>query len=130
MQNGSYASVWKVTKGKGNYYDVRLSCSRKRKDTNEYVTDFQGFTRFCGTAATQIAAHDGFDAKENGNKPLRIKIGNFSVSNSYDRNKDITYWNVAVFSYDDPNGESNGQQKQDDGFVDVPDGIEDELPFE
>jgi hypothetical protein len=125
MQSGNYVSVWRVNKGKGNYYDVNISCSRKRKDTNEYVQDFNGFVRFVGTAADGIAKYDGFNFKDNGNKPLRIKIGNFAVENNYNKENGVTYWRVAVFSFEDQ--ESSSDDNND--FMKLPEGSEEELPF-
>jgi hypothetical protein len=130
MRNGSYVSVWSVKKGSGNYYDVQISCSRKRKDTGEYARDFQGFVRFIGGAAEFISKYDGFNAKDNNNQPLRIKVVDMSVSNSYNREKDVTYWNVAVFGCESNDGSSSQTAPTSDSFVDIPDGIDaEELPF-
>lgn len=127
MRNGSYVSVWSVRKGNGNYYDVQISCSRKRKDTGEYTRDFQGFVRFIGNAAEFISNYDGFNSKDNNNQPLRIKIGDMSVSNNYNHEKDITYWNVAIFSCE---GNEDQNSHASDSFMEIPDGIkEEELPF-
>lgn len=120
FSNGSYASIWSVNKGKGNYYDVRISTSRKRKDTGNYETDFSGFVRFCGEAGNQIASLEG---KDGGNRPItRVRLGNVGVTNTYDREKKITYWNAVVFSIED------GKSKNDE-FMSLPDGDDEELPF-
>lgn len=124
FSNGSYASIWSVNKGKGNYYDVRISTSRKRKDTGNYETDFSGFVRFCGEAGNQIASLEG---KDSGNRPItRVRLGNVGVTNTYDREKKITYWNAVVFSIEEM--ENNSKSKNDE-FMSLPDGDDEELPF-
>lgn len=136
MRNGSYVSVWSVrkgTKGSGNYYDVQLSCSRKRQDTGEYITTFSGFVRFISTAAEYISQYDGFNAKEHNNQPLRLKLGVVDVEYPYDKKNNKNYLNVTVFNLEDLENQNpapnNSGQKSDD-FLNVPDGISgEELPF-
>ena len=81
FRKDSYATVWEVKKGNGNYSDVRLSTSKKNKQTDEYVTDFSGFVRFVGTAHQNAGALKEKD---------RIKIGDCEVTNSYDKEKKVT----------------------------------------
>ncbi len=127
LRNGAFATVWEVKKGNGNYSDVRISTSRKNKQTDQYETDFSGFVRFIGTAHQNASSLKEKD---------RIKIGDCEVTNSYDKEKKVTYTNFAVFSFEDASG--NGapannnqkpQNKKKDEFMDVPDSMEDELPF-
>lgn len=134
--NNSYVSVWKVdkgTRGNGNYYDVRISSSRKRKDTGEYETDFSGFVRFAGKAADVVAPFDGQDSHNNGNKPItRLKLINVGVSNSYNSEKKITYWNPVVFEAEeasDNNHSSSGGSEDSSSFMTIPEGAGSELPF-
>lgn len=127
FRNGAYAVVWQVNKGNGNYTDVRISTSKKNKQTDQYETDFSGFVRFIGTAHQNAGSLKEKD---------RIKIGDCEVTNSYDKEKKVTYTNFAVFNFEDANGNgapTNNNQKQqpkkDDGFMNIPDGIDEELPF-
>lgn len=128
FRTGAYATIWQVKQGKGNYTDVRLSISKKNRQTNEYEQDFSGFVRFIGTAHQRASSLKEKD---------RIKIGDCEVTNSYDKEKNITYTNFAVFSFEDANsGASTNQNSQaspnpqSDGFMNIPDGIDDsELPF-
>ena len=127
LKNGTFATVWEVKKGNGNYTDVRLSTSRKNKQTDQYETDFSGFVRFIGTAHQNASSLKEKD---------RIKIGDFEVTNNYDKEKKVTYTNFAVFSFEsaDGNGGNAGaaqkpQNKKND-FMSIPDDISDaELPF-
>lgn len=123
FRNGAYATVWETKPGNGNWTDVRLSISRKNRD-GEYETDFSGFVRFIGDAHTG-AAHLG--------EKSRIKIGECDVTNRYDKEKKVTYTNFAVFSFEDADGNNAATQPpastDGDGFMNIPDGIDEELPF-
>ena len=72
---------------------MQLSTSKKSKDGLKYDTDFSGFVNLVGHAHNKAA-----DLKE-GDK---IKIGDFEVTNSYNKEKKVTYTNVAVFEYEIP----------------------------
>lgn len=128
MRKGSYVSIWNVRKGNGNYHDVQISCSRKRKDTGEYARDFNGYVRFCGPASDAIASHEGFNAKDNGNQPLKIRLGDIDISNNYNKEKGTTYWNVVVFNYENSD-EAHQMNQNANNPVDVPEDSNGELPF-
>lgn len=121
---GAYASVWEVKGGKGNYTDVRISTSKKKNDA--YETDFSGWVRFIGTAhqkANSLKARD------------RIKISDCEVTNSYNKEKDVTYTNFAVFTFENANGNPNqngstqNNVQNSNEFMNIPTGLEEELPF-
>ena len=124
-QDARFVKVWEV-ENKGNYHIVSLSTSKKNKDTNEYETDFSNkFVRFIGTAHTLAA-----DLK----KGDTIKLGSCEVTNKYDKEKNTTYTNYLVYSFEkegDNNNSNNNQPspKSNDGFMNIPDGIDEELPF-
>lgn len=124
-QDARFVKVWEV-ENKGNYHIVSLSTSKKNKDTNEYETDFSNkFVRFIGTAHTLAA-----DLK----KGDTIKLGSCEVTNKYDKEKNTTYTNYLVYSFEkegDNNNSNNNQStpKSNDGFMNIPDGIDEELPF-
>lgn len=123
FRNGAYATVWETKPGNGNWTDVRLSISRKNRD-GEYETDFSGFIRFIGDAHTG-ASYLG--------EKSRIKIGECDVTNRYDKEKKVTYTNFAVFSFEDADGGNAVTQPpastDENGFMNIPDGIDEELPF-
>lgn len=128
FRTGAYATIWQVKQGTGNYIDVRLSTSKKNKQTDQYETDFNGYVRFIGTA------------KQNAEKLKekdRIRIGECETTNHYDKEKNVTYTNYAIFTFEqvdsisgnNGNGTGNNSAKPND-FVNVPDAtIEEELPF-
>ena len=95
FRSGAYAAVFSVKKGKGKFYDVNLTTSKKDKATGDYNTDFRGFgVRFIGGAADTIAKYEG----KTGSPICRIKLGDVEVTNTYDKEKNTTYTNYAVFS--------------------------------
>lgn len=124
FRNGVYATVWEVKPGNGNYSDVRISISKKSRQTGEYETDFSGFVRFIGSAHENAAVLD---------ERARIKIGECDVTNRYDKEKRQTYTNYAVFSFESVDGNGSGPNTQvdtdSDGFMSVPDNIDEDLPF-
>lgn len=123
FRNGAYATVWETKPGSGNWTDVRISISRKNRN-GEYETDFSGFVRFIGDAHTGAAYLV---------ERSRIKIGECDVTNRYDKEKKVTYTNFAVFSFEDADGNNTATtpptSTDGDGFMNIPDGIDDELPF-
>ncbi len=105
FRNGSYASVFSVKKGNGKYYDVNITTSKKDKSTGSYNTDFRGFVRFIGNAANAIAKYEG----RSGSPICRIKLGDVEVTNSYNKEKNVTYTNYAVFSFEMADGNNNAK---------------------
>lgn len=118
-----YAKLWKI-ENKGNYSIVEMSTSKKNKDTDKYETDFSNkFTRFIGTAHTQLATMKDGDT---------IKLGNCEVTNNYDKEKKILYTNYLVFSFSIPEakGGTTTAPKATTKPTIVPDDNDDDsLPF-
>lgn len=121
----SFATIWSVEPTSDTLTKARISVSRKNKQTGEYDTDFSGFVSFVGTAAAKKAAC----LKEKD----RIRLGDVDVTNKYDKEKNITYTNFKIFSFEtqqEIDGASNSQNDPtpknpvDDGDVD-----DSRLPF-
>lgn len=92
----SFAKVWAVESTKPNITKVRLSTSRKNKQTGQYETDFSGYCSFvgnCAVAALKLREGD------------RIKLGDVDVSNRYDREakREYTFYTVFGFEMADSN---------------------------
>lgn len=125
-QDARFAKVWEV-EDKGNYHVVSLSTSKKDKNTGKYETDFSNkFVRFIGTAhtmATNLKAGD------------TIKIGSCEVTNKYDKEKNTTYTNYLVYSFEIEGSNSSNAPTtpttppSTDSFMNIPDGVDEELPF-
>lgn len=123
FRQNSYCVVWEIKQGTGNFTDVRLSSSKKNKQTGEYETDFSGFVRFIGGAHQKAASLKEKD---------RIKLGDCEVTNRYDKEKKTTYTNFAVFDFEMANsGQQTPQQTQTSiaGFENIPSDVDTELPF-
>lgn len=88
FRNNATAKVWEVKEGKGNYTDVRLSISEKDKRTDEWQQAFQSWVRFIGKAHETLP--------EVGD---RIKLDSVDVTNTYDKEKQVTYWNCKCFEW-------------------------------
>ena len=105
FSNGSYGKIWSF-EDKGKYGTVNLSTSKKNKDTDQYETDFQHkFVTVAGEAYNFL--------KSNGvtKDGLRVKIVSCAVTNKYDPDKKVTYWNPVVFALEDANGGSSPATK-------------------
>lgn len=92
FRTGSYCTIWSVEPVSDTRTKARISISRKNRQTGEYDTDFSGFVDFIGTAAAKKAA----TLKEKD----RIRLGDVDVTNKYVVEKNITYTNYKVFSFE------------------------------
>lgn len=84
---GSYAKLWQIKEIKDKYSEVRISTSRKNKE-GKYEQDFGGFVRMVGQAHEQINYLTEGDS---------FKIVRCGVSNTYDKEKKVTYNNFVIF---------------------------------
>ena len=126
FRTGSYATVWKVEKGNGNYFVAEMSTSRKNSE-GKYENDWSNkFVRLVGTAAEQAK---GLKERD------RVKIGDCDVTNHYDSEKKIMYTNYVIFNFsEDDTGAKSSPKKtaktvDDETYVNVPVGANEELPF-
>lgn len=128
----NYATVWDIREGRGNTLQVRISTSRKIKDTDEYEQDFSGYCSFIGHAkakAEKLKVRD------------RIRLGDVDVTTWYNKETGKEYVTYKVFDFDMADGSSEGKtaekssgasKKKTSGLEDaVEDGDvdEDNLPF-
>ena len=98
----AYATIWTVEEGRGNTLKVRLSISKKNKDTGEYETDFSGFCTFIGNAK----------AKAEKLKPKdRIKLGDVDVTSWYNKDKGVEYITYKVFDFEMSDASSGNTSK-------------------
>lgn len=121
FRTGAYAKVWEVAPMSDTSTKVRMSVSRKNKQTNEYEQDFSGFVLAIGSAAARKAA-----ALKEGD---RIKLGDVDVSTKYDKEKKITYTNFKMFSFDTEDGESAPTPSEPQPTVDEGELDDNRLPF-
>lgn len=129
----AYAKVWRV-EDKGNYSTAQVSISRKNKETNAYETEFQNnFVRLVGNA------HEMAKSIQEVAGGTTIKITSCDVTNKYDKEKNKEYTNFVIFGFEFPDGNAapvsnNGGNKgkaanANDSFMNIPDDVSEELPF-
>lgn len=122
FKNGAFATVWKTESISDTNTKVQISVSRKNKDTGEYETEFSGFVNFYGTAVASRAAR----LKKND----RIKLGEVDVTTRYSKERNTTYTNYKVFSFEDADSKPSGSVEDDFGNdVDSGEISENNLPF-
>lgn len=119
FKKNSYATIWSVEPKSDVNTKGRISISKKNKQTGEYETDFSGFVNFLGTAAAKKAS----TLKEKD----RIKLVDIDVNARYVKEKNTTYYNFNIFSFetaDEYNADRNSgfsndpQPTVDDGELD------------
>lgn len=122
FRTGAFAKIWEVTPMSDTSTKLRMSVSRKNKQSGEYEQDFSGFVLAIGTAAAKKAA-----CLKEGDK---IKLGDVDVSTKYDKEKKITYTNFKMFSFE-VDGDSDSSEDTTDPQPSVDEGEIDDsrLPF-
>lgn len=158
FRQGAFAKVWRVydvtngatiqfpngnsmTYPPGNYSIAQISVSKRQKDENgnlieppSYITEFQNnFVRLVGNAHT---AMQKLDVPDSG---LTIQISSCDVTNKWVEKDQKEYTNFVIFGFEVPNdnggrksnnhGNNKPTTKPNDGFMNVPDGTDEELPF-
>lgn len=103
FRKDAYATVWSVESINDVNTKCRISISRKNRQTGEYEEDFSGFVSFFGSAAAKKA----LQLKERD----RIKLGDVDVRSKYVKEKNTTYYNFNVYSFE-TQGEMNGGNSQ------------------
>lgn len=133
FRSGAFAKIWSIEKGNGNYYVADMSTSKKAKDRDgkeiqengktKYETDWSNkFVRLVGTAAKQA------ESLKNGDS---VKIKSCDVTSKWSKEQNKEFVNYVIFAFDDDQGDSSKPvASSGDGFMNIPDGVEDEgLPF-
>lgn len=92
FRKDAYATVWSVESISDVNTKLRISISRKDKQTGEYVDEFSEFVNVYGTLSAKHAA-----ALTKGD---RIRLGDVDVKSKYVKEKNTTYYNFNIFSFD------------------------------
>lgn len=121
FRTGAYAKVWEVTPMSDTSTKVRMSISRKNKQSGEYEQDFSGFVLAIGTAAAKKAA-----SLKEGN---RIKLGDVDVTTKYDKEKKVTYTNFKMISFELDGEEPRDSSTEPQPTVDEGEIDDNRLPF-
>lgn len=126
FRSGAWATCWSVEPVSDTVTRVRLSTSRKDKQTGDYNQDFSGFVSFLGTAAAKKASM----LKERD----RIKLGDVDVTTKYDADKKREYINYQCYSFETQNNQQFQDGSADEpepGIDEIVDSVEDDnrLPY-
>lgn len=122
FRKDAWATCWGVEVKSDTLTQVRISTSRKDKQTDEYVQDFSGFVAFVGTAAAKKAA----SLKEKD----RIKLGDVEVTTKYDSDKKVTYTNFKCYNFTTQDEGETTSNTQVEPQPAVDEGVDDDrLPF-
>ena len=122
FRKDAWATCWGVEVKSDTLTQVRISTSRKDKQTDEYVQDFSGFVAFVGTAAAKKAA--ALKEKD------RIKLGDVEVTTKYDGDKNVTYTNFKCYNFTTQNENGSTSSTPAEPQPSVDEGVnEDRLPF-
>ena len=120
FRTNTFAMVWETKPTSDTLTRARISVSRKDKTSGEFVQDFTGFVSFVGTACAAKAAK--LKAKD------RIKLGEVDVTNRYDKEKNVTYTNYNVYSFEMANDKGTSAPAKNASRTPV-DELSDNLPF-
>ena len=127
FRTGAWCKIWEVQPVSNTLTKLRISISRKKRGTDEYAQDFGGYVACMGTAAADKASRLSVGDT--------IKLGDIDVSNTYNKEKKVTYTDFKVFSFevgdaagDNTDGKAPGEV--DSGEVEAPeDNSKGKLPF-
>lgn len=127
---GAFARLWKVEPHE-KYTTGQLTVSKKNKETGNYETEFQdGFVRFIGEAHNVVK---GLTPDEK--KGITVKINDCDVQTKYNPETKTRSISYIVWSCELPDGAPTGggtapaKPKGNEGFMNIPDGLPEELPF-
>lgn len=122
FRKDAWATCWGVEVKSDTLTQVRISTSRKDKQTEEYVQDFSGFVAFVGTTAAKKAA----SLKEKD----RIKLGDVEVTTKYDSDKKVTYTNFKCYNFTTQDEGETTSSAPAEPQPTVDEGVDDDrLPF-
>ena len=93
FRKGAYAKVWGVEPVNDTSTKLRISVSRKNKQTGQYEQDFSGYALCIGTATAAKAAR--LSAGD------QIQIGDCDVSTWYNKETKKGYTNFKIFSMEE-----------------------------
>jgi len=126
FRTGAFCKCWEVMPGNGNFTKVRMSISRKNKDTGEYEQEFSGYVMMIGHA------HAKAQQLHNGD---RIRLGDVDVTTTYNREQNKEYVNYKCFEFemaDDAAGShatAGSTGRVESNPVEGDPGFEEEAPF-
>lgn len=121
FHTGSYCKVWDIEPKSDTCTKVRLSISRKNKQSGEYEQEFSGFVLFIGSANAKKAA-----CLNTGDS---IKLGDVDVTTTYDAQTKKGYTNFKCFGFETDDNGSTKTSAAEKTTVDSGEIDDSRLPF-
>ena len=124
---GAYAKVWDVKPRSDTMTSLRISISKKNKETGEYEQEFGGYVAAVGSAVAAKAAK-----LQVGD---RIKLGDVDSCNKYNKEQQKEYRNDYIYSFEmadnnfAPAANTYVPQSPGSGEIEPPDEEDFDLPF-
>lgn len=140
FRNGCYASVWEIKGSEsGKYTDVKISITKKRQDTGEYVQDFSGTVRFIGNANETIKPYIGRTVGAERKPIVRLKLDSVDATVTKvaksDGSGDFWYHGYNCFEctlvgHDQTQSQARREQTRPQYDPSIPENaVDEELPF-
>lgn len=111
---GAWCTVFGMPESKTDMVtSARIAISVKNRQTGEYDQTFSGFVSFIGSSAATKALRL--------RDRQRIRLNEVDVTSKYNKEKNITYYNFSVFSFDTAEEfetKKNGEQIQTNSYED------------
>lgn len=118
FHTGTWAKIWSIEPGERST-KVRISTSKKNKQTDKYEQDFSGFVMLAGTAHKEAANLKVGDT---------FKIGDCDVTNRYDKERKKEYINFTIYSFAG-DGEQSQKAASAPAAASAVSNSDEELPF-
>ena len=97
FRTGAFCKVWDVEPISDRKVKLRVSISQKSKDREgEYIQEFSDFPVCLGTACANQASR-----LKRGDT---IRLGDVDVSNRFDKERRVTYYDFKIFSFEKVDG--------------------------
>ena len=122
LVSDAYAKVWGIYPNKNDNNKIDLQVSISNKINGKYAVTFQGFIKVVDKALEKAKT----ELKEN--DTIKLTCEPF-VTTSYfaQTKKNYTYYWVTDFEIVKKDKEP---EKDENGFASIPDGVDEEIPFE
>lgn len=88
---GAYAKVWSIEPKSDTWTKLRISISKKKKDSDEYIYEYSGFVDVNGTVPAARAAKLS--------EGDRIRLGEVDTLCTWDKEKGVEHGYRKVFSF-------------------------------
>lgn len=99
--NNSWATIWSF-EDKVGYGNANVSTSKKDQESGQYETDFQH--KFVGVSGEAYEFLKSCSIPDK--KGIRVRLVRVGLTNKYDPDKKVTYWNPKIYEIDEGDGNS------------------------